>query len=119
MRGLIKCLVLFVCAVPAPAQEPVGLKLQPKSILQSGVTAPYLAQALSGAPSAVLSAPNSLDREPIPGSCANSNGTLCYDYRTGRAIYKPARELMPEIAGMHRESLTLKRDKITLNYSFR
>ena len=119
MRKLIKCLTLFACAFPALAQESIGLKLQSKSLLQSAFTAPYLAQALPAAPASVLSAPNSLDREPIPGSCSVSNSTICYDYRTGRAIYKPARELMPEIAGLHRESLTLKRDKVTLNYSFR
>jgi hypothetical protein len=44
---------------------------------------------------------------------------VCYDYKDGRAVFKPARNLMPEIAGMRRESMTLKRDKITLNYSFK
>lgn len=54
----------------------------------------------------------------VPGSCSASASSLCYDYRTGRAVYRPARNLMPEIAGMRRESLSLKRDKVTFHYSF-
>ncbi len=59
-----------------------------------------------------------LDRSPIPGSCSASGNSLCYDYRTGRAVYRPARNLMPEISGMKRESLSIKRDKVTFHYSF-
>lgn len=55
----------------------------------------------------------------IPGSCARAGDSLCYDYRQGRVVYKPARRLMPEIAGLRRESLSVKRDKVTLNYSFK
>jgi hypothetical protein len=55
----------------------------------------------------------------IPGSCAQAGDSLCYDYRQGRVVYKPARKLMPEISGLKRESLSVKRDKVTLNYSFK
>lgn len=61
---------------------------------------------------------SSLERAAIPGSCAAAGASLCYDYRTGRAVYRPARNLMPEIAGMKRESLSVKRDKVTFHYSF-
>jgi hypothetical protein len=59
-----------------------------------------------------------LEREQISGACSSSSASLCYDYRTGRAVYRPARKLMPEISGMRRESLTVKRDKVVLHYSF-
>lgn len=59
-----------------------------------------------------------LERERISGSCSASGGSLCYDYRTGRAVYRPAREWMPEIQGMRRESLSVRRNKVVLHYSF-
>ena len=61
---------------------------------------------------------SALERSAIPGSCSASGNSICYDYRTGRAVYRPARNLMPEIAGMKRESLSIKRDKVTFHYSF-
>lgn len=54
-----------------------------------------------------------------PSSCATSALSLCYDYRTGHAVYKPARQLMPDIHGLQRESMSLKRSGITLRYSFK
>lgn len=54
-----------------------------------------------------------------PSSCATSALSLCYDYRTGHAVYKPARQLMPDIHGLQRESMSLKRSGIMLRYSFK
>ncbi len=117
MKLLLKSLLLAACIFPAHAQEPFALKLKPKLAALSNASAPFNTDA---APSvANLGAPAPLEREPIPGSCNASTNMLCYDYKTGRAVYKPTRELMPEISGMRRESLTLKRDKITFNYSFK
>lgn len=79
--------------------------------------APFVADTAEDLPG--LSFNPALERANIPGSCANAGESLCYDYKNRRAVYRPARKLMPEIAGMKRESLTLKRDKITMNYSFK
>jgi hypothetical protein len=122
MKALIRCLVLTACAFPAqaPAQEHLGLKLQAKNVQQSGILAPFNAGVVDvPAPLTQLAPPNAPDREPIPGACSTFGGALCYDYRAGRAVFTPARELMPEISGMRREGLTLKRDKVTFNYSFK
>ena len=118
MKLLLKFLLLTACVFPAHAQEPFALKLKPKLAILSNAAAPFNADAAPlvanwGAASA------NPEREHIPGSCSASSNTLCYDYKSGRAVYKPARQLMPEISGMRRESLTLKRDKITFNYSFK
>jgi hypothetical protein len=114
--------VLTACAFPAlaPAQEHLGLKLQAKSVQQSAIVAPFNPGLVDvPAPFTQLAPPRTLVRETIPGACSTSGGALCYDYMTGRAVLTQARELMPEISGMRRESLTLKRDKVTFNYSFK
>lgn len=122
MKALFRCLVLTACAfpAPAPAQEHLGLKLQAKSVQQSGILAPFNAGLVDvPGPLTQLAPPNTPDREPIPGACSTSGGALCYDYKTERAVFTPALELMPEISGMRREGLTLKRQKVTFNYSFK
>ena len=122
VKNLLKCFILAMCALPAFAQESSSLKLKPKLIVQSGTVAPWRADEtpIASAPTpAPLFAPVSTKREHIPGSCGVSTGALCYDYRNGNSVYKPSLQLMPEISGMQRESLALKRDKITLKYSFR
>jgi len=120
MKVLFSCLMLAACAFPALAQEHVGLKLQAKSVQQSGIVAPFNPSIVDAPPPFTqLAPPKALDLEPIPGACSTSGGALCYDYRTGRAVFTRARELMPSIGGMRRENLTLKRDKVTFNYSFK
>ena len=118
MKILLKCFILVMCAFPAFAQEFSSLKLKPKLVEQSGTVAPWRAREIAIA-SAPLFPQVSIEREHIPGSCEVSKRALCYDYRNGNSVYKPSRQLMPEISGMQRESLSLKRDKITFKYSFR
>ena len=122
LNAVLKCLILAMCALPAFAQESSSLKLTPKLIVQSGAVAPWRtseAPIASTPLSAPLFPPVSIKRERIPGSCDVSAGALCYDYRNGSSVYKPSRQLMLEISGMQRESVALKRDKITFKYSFR
>lgn len=120
MKALFGCLMLAACVFPVLAQEHLGLKLQAKSVQPSGILAPFNAGLIDvPAPLTRLVPPKTLDHEPIPGACPASGGALCYDYRTGRAVFAAARELMPEISGMRRENLILKRGKVTFNYSFK
>jgi hypothetical protein len=87
----------------------------------AGRSAPFVAfrgPLWADAPQALMSLSPARE-SAIPGSCARDAETLCYDYRQGRIVYQPARKLMPEIGGLRRESLTLKRDRVTLNYSFK
>ena len=61
--------------------------------------------------------PKNLDH--LPNSCAQNSGSLCYDYRSGRAMYKPMRNLLPGIPGMTPHNLSLHRDKIVAQYTFK
>jgi hypothetical protein len=50
-------------------------------------------------------------------SCTGET-SLCYDPESRRIIYKPARGLMPDIPGLRRENISVRRDRITFKYSF-
>ena len=50
-------------------------------------------------------------------SCTGESA-LCYDPESRRIIYKPARGLMPEIPGLRRENISVRRDRIIFKYSF-
>ena len=54
-----------------------------------------------------------------PNACKNDGVLLCYDYRTGKAIYKPSKEWVPAISGLKAEGISAKRDKVTFIYSFK
>jgi hypothetical protein len=53
----------------------------------------------------------------MPGLCA-ADSLVCYDYRRGQPVVPVMRALMPEVPGLKREGIVLKRDKVSLNYSF-
>lgn len=57
--------------------------------------------------------------EQIPNACSRTSGSLCFDYRTGHAVYKPMRTLLPAISGMTPHNLSLRRDKIVAQYTFK
>lgn len=50
-------------------------------------------------------------------SCTGET-SLCYDPGSRRIIYKPARALMPDLPGLRRENISVRRDRITFKYSF-
>lgn len=57
--------------------------------------------------------------EQIPNACSPASGSLCFDYRAGHAVYKPMRALLPAIPGMTPHNLSLRRDKIVAQYTFK
>ena len=56
-------------------------------------------------------------RRGSPSSC-EGRSDFCYDPTNGHIVYKPARELMPDIPGLKRENISVKRDRIVFRYSF-
>jgi hypothetical protein len=54
--------------------------------------------ALPGEPELALSRPPTCARKQSRSSCANAT-TLCYDPTERRIVYKPARNLMPDLPG--------------------
>ena len=115
---------LALAAAPAsavdsgPAQKG-PLQLRPKSgvatLAPSHNNAPFVAPL--GEPEPQLFAHHDARLEQSRSSCSGER-SLCYDQESGRIVYKPARNFMPDLPGLTRENISVKRDRITLRYSF-
>ncbi len=81
----------------------------------SNVHAPFLPDADLEPVVDLLPHPES--RRGSPSAC-NGEHDLCYDPTNGHIVYKPARELMPDIPGLKRENISVKRDRVVFRYSF-
>jgi hypothetical protein len=115
-------LVLGLAAAPkaVAAETRAALELKPKSALAASAPAPAHTNAPFIVPTEepVLDfVPRDLRRGESRSSC-KSDRALCYDADSGHIVYKPARLLMPDIPGLQRENLSVKRDKLVLRYSF-
>jgi hypothetical protein len=98
-----------------------ALELAPKAALAaaSSVAAPHTA-----APFTAPSPQADIDFTPAPEVRHMSNSScglereICYDMNSGHIVFKPARALMPEIPGLTRENISVKRDRIIFRYTF-
>lgn len=59
------------------------------------------------------------DAKSAPNACGNGASSLCYDYRTGSAIYKPMAGLLPTIPGLTPRNLAIRRNGIVASYTFK
>lgn len=103
----------------APAQS-APLKLRPKAAIFSGTAAPRTQAPFVASvrePELELMPRHDERAQSKRWSC-NGESALCYDPDSGRVVYKPARNYMPEIPGLQRENISVKRDRIVLRYSF-
>ena len=114
---------LAVAASPAGANDATTqapLQLRPKSAIVTGIPthrqAPFVLPHSSSDPELVM--PHADGRLEQSRSSCGSDRSLCYDAASGRIVYKPARALMPDIPGLQRENISIKRDKIVLRYTF-
>ena len=131
MKLLALAMALSVSTAPSvgeasDAGPSAPLQLRPKAGVAVLSAGPYASPANnSHAPFLAPSTEPELDLMPHRGrtqqqsrsSCSNSN-TLCYEPDSGRIVYKPARQYMPDIPGLQRENISLKRDRVTFRYSF-
>lgn len=122
MRATLFCTALIAgLALPAQASEGVDLSMKSKSMA-----------AASELPAKNAVAPFRHARDPMPelllrseqesrgpsGACENGSTSLCYDMASGKIVYRGAREYMPKIDGLTPESMSLRRGRLTLKYSF-
>jgi hypothetical protein len=102
-----------------------SLRLAPKEAIAPAVSAATLAESNVHAPflpdadlEPVLDLlPHPEARRGSPSSCSGERD-FCYDPTNGHIVYKPARELMPDLPGLKRENISVKRDRIVFRYSF-
>ena len=103
----------------AVAEEPRALQLKSKAAILAVTPhrwAPYV-QPLGHPEPEPLFAKRDLREDASRSSC-ESERDVCYEPGSGKIVYKPAREFMPDIPGLKRESMSIKRNRITWRYSF-
>jgi hypothetical protein len=124
MKLSILVIAIGIAAAPrgAGAAEdkapPPPLQLRPKaaiSTIAAHNSAPFVAP--SSEPDLDLLPRRDSRLEQSRSSCSTER-SLCYDPGSGRIVYKPARALMPDIPGLQRENISVKRDRIVFRYSF-
>ena len=119
--AIIAASMLSMAEVPPRTGAPVAITpemLQPAPTpLQPSKNAPYRPGKEDEAQTIFRATPKTL--EQIPNACSQSSGSLCFDYRNGHAVYKPMRTLLPAISGMTPHNLSLRRDKIVAQYTFK
>jgi hypothetical protein len=112
--------VVLAAAAPlaAMAADSKSLQLRPKAALVTAAphkSAPFV---VPGPEPELDLLPRRDDRLEQSRSSCTTDRSLCYDPNSGRVVYKPARVLMPDIPGLQRENISVKRDRIVLRYSF-
>lgn len=101
---------------PAPASP---LQLRPKAAMAVLTLNPQSAPFLAPSNESDLELfPQRDARLDASRSACTGERSLCYDPFSGRIVFKPARMLMPEIPGLRRENISVKRDRIVLRYSW-
>jgi hypothetical protein len=123
MKLLILAVAVGIAAVPrvagaSDAKPPAPLQLRPKSAISTTTvhsSAPFVVAV--GEPELDLLPRRDERLEQSRSSCSGDR-SLCYDPGSGRIVYKPARMLMPDIPGLQRENISVKRDRVVLRYSF-
>ena len=123
MKLLALVLALGVAAAPKVAaietkQPPLDLRSKSAISLVTAAPHRYAPFVSPGAEPELDLVPHRDERQDQSRSSCNTDRSLCYDPNSGRIVYKPARQLMPEIAGLQRENISVKRDRIVLRYSF-
>jgi hypothetical protein len=61
---------------------------------------------------------SSVPLKGAPNACSGDAQTVCYDYRRGRSVIPATKAMQPDVPGMKREGVSLKRDRLAFNYSF-
>ena len=124
MNLVSMAVALTLAAAPAVEGSELAastpLKLKPKSAIAAAApsanrSAPFVEPL--GEPELALIPREDPRLETSRSSCSGER-SLCYDAQSGRIVYKPARALMPDLPGLQRENISVKRDKIVFRYSF-
>jgi len=121
MKILVMALAMGVAA-PAQAAEPQAqaLQLRPKAGLALAPThssAPFVVHPASE-PEIEFSAPQPAQQGGSNFLACNGGGAVCYDATNGRIEVPSARNYMPEIPGLKRETISVRRDRIIFKYTF-
>lgn len=120
MKLLLLALAVGLAAAPkvAAVETSPALVLKPKAALVTTAPHSYAPFVAPAAEPELDLLPRRDERHDQSRSSCNSDRALCYDPASGRIVYKPARQFMPDLPGLQRENISVKRDRIVLRYSF-
>ena len=122
-RSLVLAALFVSTATAAGANEGFELSNKARSSAAAGALAVKSAEA-----------PFRTGRDPLPellmraeqesrsgpsGACEMTATALCYDVIDRRVVYRSARRYMPQFDGLQAESVSLRRDRIVLKYTFK
>lgn len=107
-------------AATTPLESRPALQLEPKAavLLESTVhnAAPFVSPI--GEPEVTIALrPRRDPRDDLTSSSCGERA-VCYDPSSGRIEFTSARNFMPELPGLQRETISIKRDRIIFKYSF-
>ena len=105
-------------SVEAAEGKSPPLQLRPKAAMATTLSHKYAPFVTPSSEPELELMPRRDPRGESSRSSCSGERSLCYDASSGRIVYKPARQLMPEIPGLQRENISIKRDRIVLRYSF-
>lgn len=120
MKLLVLAMAVAAAAPRGEAAEPKTpeLQLRPKAALVSAINARSAPFATPSAEPELELVPRRDPRQETSRSSCSGERSLCYDPTSGRIVYKPARQFMPDIPGLQRENISVRRDRIVFRYSF-
>jgi hypothetical protein len=122
MKRLRFALAVVIATAPvfaAAADAKPPLELKPKAALMAAVpqgSAPFVAAA-PGPELHLAAVQRDVPQAQSRSSCT-ADRDLCYDSNSGNIVFKPVRHFMPDLPGMTRENISVKRDRIVFRYSF-
>ncbi len=128
MKLFVMAVAMGTVIAPNAARAGEGektLQLRPKAAISTAVAQITPAQANTNAPfmpparnepELTLNSPPTA-QETSRSSC-NGERALCYDAVSGRVVYKPARQFMPDLPGLRPENISIKRHQLVFRYSF-
>jgi hypothetical protein len=119
MKIVVVAFVGIATSVAAAEPQSPQLQLRPKAALTlapSHDAAPFVEHPIGG-PEIEL-----LPRQPLrlneSRSACDGTNAVCYDPSSGRIEVASARNFMPDLPGLRRETISIKRDRITFRYTF-
>ena len=118
---IVAGLLAMAMASPAAGAEPQApqLQLRPKAALAAAPShdaAPFVSHP--GVEPEIEVLPRHASRPNESRSACDGMSAVCYDPSSGRIEVASVRNYVPDIPGLRRETISVKRDRILFRYSF-
>ena len=114
---------LLLCINPAWAQrhKTSPLVAMPQSFTANAIHHTMLTSIVTNEPllqERTFTQLEYIGNKTVPYACKNDSAFVCYDYRRGQSVVPFTRLFLPDLPGMKKEGMTIKRDKVLVRYSF-